>query len=384
MALKPRTLAEMTAESLDYLARNSDITALGRGSAARALVDANNLEIAKLQDFIITNYQNAFLSTAQGIYLDLFGEQYGLSRRNKTPAVVLVTDRAIRFYVTSGTLGSRLPDPSDSSKGRISKGTEISTPDGAISFIVIEDVTFPVNAKSAYASAQARTSGVSSNVGVNQLTTHSIGDSNILVTNDMEIKTGTEVESDDEYRFRLSKALTARLGNNETSVQIAALAQPGVVRADLLKFARGAGTFDVLLVPEGNRVSKLTADSVRRAVEDAVAFGISPRIREPEYIPFRLTVRLTFASNIGEGQQAATRSLVQSAILRFFGSIRLGGELVVNQLLAAILDSSPSIKDATILELCIDSRPRSIRNFKLEKDELFTPDDSSEDPVAVL
>ena len=384
MAIKVRSFAEMTADSVDYLQKNTDVTYLARGGIARGLLDATNLEIARLQDFVLTSYSNAYLTTARGIYLDLFGDMLGLTRVSTLPAEVRATDSVIRFYVKVGTLGSKLPHPSDTTKGLVPAATLVYSLDRNITFSVTEAQEFPVNAKSTYVSAKATIEGAVGNVGVNQLTSHSLGDSSVFVTNDSPVTTGTDIESDEEYRFRLSKALTTRAGSNQTTIQVAALSQPGVVRAELIPFARGSGTFDVVLIPRGNRVSRDTIESVRRAVEASAAYGISAKIREPEYLPVRLTARVSFNSDVQEGRKQELKSLSEAAILRYMASIEMGGEFITNQVEASVLNVSMEIKDVSILELCVGKKARGIRNFKLAKDELVVPDRDSEDPILVV
>ncbi|RMH13284.1 MAG: hypothetical protein D6698_14200 [Gammaproteobacteria bacterium] len=381
MAIRSRTFDEMVRDGLEYLSNNTNITFLEQGSIARALVDASMLEINRLQDFVVTNYDNSFLSSAAGPFLDLFGQGFGLPRKGDARARVFKEDRNIRFYVRSGTLGQRLPDPSDPTKGRIPKGTTISTTDGTIVYQTTEDTTFPQNRRSVYVSAEALLKGSSSNVGANQLVTHSLGDSTILVTNDLAITTGRDLESDDEYRFRLVNAFSTRFSSNETAIRVAAASVPGVSRVRLIPFARGAGTFDVLLIPQGNKLPRSTKEHAERVISTVAAYGISSEVVEPTYVPISVSVRLRFAVEATEGEREAVKDRVQSAILRYIASVPAGGELVISQMISEILSVSRLIVDATIVDLVVDNDPRVVSNIRLEPDEILTP---SEDEEAVV
>jgi len=373
----------MNRDSLGYLTNNSDVTYFADGSIAKALIEATNLEISKLQEFINIQYENSFLSTASGIYLDLFGEMLGVPRILENQAAVGVEDGAIRFYVESGTLASRLADVSNSAQGLIPAGTRVSNLEGTVEFTVPVPIPFPRNARSVVVPAIASEKGKGFNVGVNQLTRHNLH-SEVKVTNDLAITTGTDVEEDGEYRFRLSRAMTARFGTNETAVHLAALSHPGVLAADLLEFSRGAGTFDVLLVPKGNRVAQSTLDEVRRTVERTTAFGISSRVREPVYVAFQIIVQLRFKKSASAGASSAAKARVQTAILDYFGNIPLGGDIVINRIRSRVITSHEQIQDLRIIELCLDGRPRTIRNHRLNPDELLIPDSKSVDPVMVV
>jgi uncharacterized phage protein gp47/JayE len=384
MASIKKSLGDMTRDSIRYLSRNTDITYFSQGSIARALVEATNLEISRLQEFVTTQFENSFLSTAQGIYLDLFGETLGLPRIRDRRANATVEDGAVRFFVDSGTLGSRLRDPGDPSRGLIRAGAVIRNAAGTVEFSTTVDTSFPINATSAFVPVIAATAGSEFNVGANQLVVHDLGVSDVKVTNDITITTGSDLEPDEEYRFRLSRAMSARFCSNEAAVQVAAMGQPGVSDVRLVPFARGAGTFDVLVIPQGNRLQQATKDNVRRAVEQIVAYGVNHKVREPEYVPFKLTVQLRFTDETPEGRKGVLRRAVEASLLRYFSRIPIGGQLVINQIRSAALNTDRLINDVRIIELCLDGKPRTLRNVRLREDELFIPDSDSADPVKVI
>lgn len=373
----------MIRDGISYLSRNTDITYFGEGSTARALIESVCLEISRLQDYVSSISDNSFLSTASGIYLDLFGEMLGVERKSSAEAFSTVQDGSVRFYVQSGTLGSILPHPSDPKKGLISRGTRVSTLTGSVEYTVTDDTEFPRNAKSAYVPVRAYTKGAESNVGVNQLVAHSL-DSSIKVTNDVAITTGSDTESDVEYRYRLSKAMTTKFSANSTSIQVAASTQPGIATSKVFQYARGAGTFDVLLIPRGNKLTDVTRASTERIINSIAAYGISSKVREPEYKPFKISIQLRFRDNTSVGTKANAKQAVESALLAYMGQIPLGGEVVINQIRSNTLSASDSIIDMKILELCVDGSPRTIRNFTLNEDELLIPDRESGDPVKVV
>lgn len=125
MTLRKKTFTDMVSDGLNYLSRNTSITYFGDGSIAKALVEATALEISRLQNYVSSISENSFLSSATGVYLDLFGEMLGLPRLTSRTATVSAEDGAVRFYVTSGTLGSKVPHPLDRTKGLIPKGTKV-------------------------------------------------------------------------------------------------------------------------------------------------------------------------------------------------------------------------------------------------------------------
>lgn len=378
-----KTFSDIVQDSIRYLINNTGITYFSDGSIAKALVEATGLEISRLQEYVSGAFQNAFLSSAAGIYLDMWGETLGLPRLKDRRATAQVQDGAVRFYTTNGTLGSRLPHPTNSGLGLLPKGTIVTNPQNTVEFVVTETVTFPVNAKSVFVSVVASDTGAGFNVGVNQLTVHNLDKPEVKVINDIAITTGRDIEPDEEYRFRLSRAMTAKYGSNLAAIEVAAISNPSISRAEVLQFARGAGTFDVLLIPQGNKVTNAARENTRRAIEQVAAYGVSFSIREPEYVPIKITAQLSFFPGTTEGEKITARQQVQSALLQYIASIPLGGELVINQIRAVCL-STRSVKDVKIIELYIDCKPRTLRNVQLREDELFIPDEEVPDPIEVL
>lgn len=378
MVIRQRDFSEMVNDGISFLTANTDITYITQGSMARALIDAPMLELSRLQDFVMTNFDNAFLSNATGPFLDVIADGLGLVRREPRSAIVLKEDGAIRFFVRNGTLGQRLPDPLDSTKGLIPNGTVISNSDGSVEYAVGEDVQFPLNAKSVFVPALAINTGSGSLIGPGHLTVHTLGIADVFVTNDIAIATGADEETDENFRFRISRAFSTRFSNNSTSVQVAATSIVGVIQANLIEFARGAGTFDVLLIPRGNKLPSSIKDEAFRAISEVTAYGISVKVREPDFIAIKITLRLRFVPDIGDGSRDIVRDSVQTSILGYIASIPMGGEFIINQLRNAVLTASDLIVDMTLLEICIDGKQNAIRNHKLSVDELFTPDTENE------
>lgn len=384
MGIIKKTYAEMVADGIRYLSRNSDVSYFSEGSIARALVEATALEINRLQNFVSAISENSFLGTASGLYLDLFGQMLAIPRLVSRTAFATAEDGAVRFYVNSGTLGSRLPHPTDTRKGLIPAGTTITNSTGTTQYVVANATEFQINSKSVYVSVISNDTGAEYNIGAGQLTIHNLSNTEVLVTNDTAIVSGGDVESDSDYRYRLSKALTTRFGSNRTAVQVAATSQPGIVDARVIEFARGAGTFDVLLIPKGNRVTEDIKNNSLRAINQVIAFGVYPTVREPEYVRFKIIVQLRYKTETTSGRKDSIRNSIQSAILAYFATIPLGGEFVVNQLRSVVLSNSDDVVDINITEVCIDGKPRVLRNIKLREDEIFIPDDKVPDPVIVL
>lgn len=369
-----KSLIQMNADSLRYLAENTNITYLSEGSRARALVESANLEISRLNEFLVSTWTNQFINTAQGQYLDLIGEMLGVTRLGKGSGSTSAEDESVQFSVATGTLGDNFPNPSNANTGLIPAGLQIQTADGSIKYTVPETVEFPSALTEVFVAVVSVDTGTAVNVGKGRLIIHD-GPAGVSVTNLKSITNGTNVESDADYRFRLANSTAGKASCNAIGVKLSLAGLPDVASIRLREFARGAGTFDALLVPIGNTLSSNVAEIARQSLEASSAFGVSSRVIEPIYIRFRLSVQLIPIAGTGAGTVDANKLTAKNAILDYFDSIPIGGEFIVNRVRAAIIDAvTDDIKDMRILDLCINGRPRVIRNIKLKPDQLFTPD----------
>jgi len=381
MVIKKKTLAELNQEALDRLVQDTDITAISPGSIARSLVEAVNVNIEDLFDSLELAVSQTFISQAGGFYLDLIGELFGARRNSDTRANVFADDQSIRFYARDGNLGDKLPHPTDVTRGRIPSGTVITNRDGTISWQVQGAHDFDRSAEEVFVAAQASSLGVGGNIGEKQLTQHSLGATGVFVENVESVRTGVDVEDDDTFRSRIISIAQAQNTPNENAMRLAALQVPGVADAILTPNVAGAGSFRVLLIPSGNRVSTDTMLLVSRNLRVATAYGIHVLVETPDYIPVSMIIKIHMPT---AANPVSLQQTVEAAVLEYLASLRPNQQLIINRLRQIVLDIDPDIEDLEIRELCINKKPTLIQNHRLGDDELFVADRSLTDPIRII
>lgn len=377
--IRKKTRGELLREILQGVVQETDITLVGQGSVTRAFANAFSGVTAGAYQSLHDAVVNSHLTTASGFYLDVVAEAFGLTRYFPTAAEVTAEDRNIKLYVTSGFLVDNLPHPTDPSLGRVYAGTQISTSSGIV-YSTVRDHDFPASSREVFIGAQSSTTGSSQNVGAGALTVNNIN--NVNSVNLFAITTANDLETDEEFRFRISKWVTSSAGRNETAVTLAVLSAPGV--ADMIKvpFFAGAGSFKIVVIPTGNRVSTIAMSQIRSNLRRITAEGTFFVVEHPTYVPVSLTVRLIGEN--GQSLSATDRDLVQNAILRYIGNIRPGEALIINRLRSVALGASANVKDIRLSGLAINRRPIPLNNFILKDDELFLPDEQLDDPIQVI
>jgi uncharacterized phage protein gp47/JayE len=226
--------------------------------------------------------------------------------------------------------------------------------------------------------------GAGHNVGVGVLINHDLGVGGVTVTNEQAIQTGQDIESDTNYRFRISRALAQAAGATEDAIRLAALSFLGVADVQVNPFVDGVGTFEVVVTPIGNSLPTGTLRSIEAAVRRKAAFGSRVRVRAPEPVPVRITVQLVFVKDARDSEKASVRAAVRIAILNYLAEIAVGGVLVVTELTQRVMDVSEKIFDSRVLLFRINNENQVLRNYQLERDELFVPDTSIQEAIVVL
>jgi uncharacterized phage protein gp47/JayE len=372
---------EILQKSLDGIVQETDIKLVSPGSVARAICGAHAKTLAEAYDVLDDVVINGFLPTASGFYLDLIGQTFNVPRGVDTPGTVTREDKNLRFFVRSGSLAQKLPHPTNLNLGRIPSGTQISG--GGVTYLVDQTYDFPASSSEAFVGAVSSGRGVSQNAAAGQLTTHNLNATGLFVENQFDITSSTSVESDAEYRFRISQTITASQGANEAAIRLVILSAPGV--ADMIRtpYHAGPGSFKVVVIPTSNRLPFQTLLQINNSLRATVAYGIFYQVEEPRYLPVSLSIRLSPRSGT-ISVNPTDRDAAEAAVRRYLGNVRPGQSLVINQLRAAVLNASQNIGDVTIQSLYINRAPRVLTNFTLKNDELLIPDENVQNPILVI
>lgn len=196
------------------------------GSFASDNIQAVGKEIGNLYSRI--NYLNDmhYTETAEGIWLDKDGEQYGVFRKTPTKAVGEVT-----FYGIDGTV--------------IPKGFKVSG--NGQEYETTQYLT--ITGGKVTGKVIALVSGSFGNVGANTINKYEALQGIESVSNEKAFTGGTDEENDEQYRDRilLKKRYTGTSGNKYHYLQWA-LEVDGVGRAKVFPLWQGAGTVKVSIL----------------------------------------------------------------------------------------------------------------------------------------
>ena len=364
-------------KSLQQLLTRSPITNQTVGGIARSIIEVVNLNIAEYYDILDINTAMGFVSTAEGYFLDLLGRLFNITRMQATTASAASTDQVQQFYVTSGYLSTYIPSKA------IVQGTTVSSSDGTIVFTVPSNITFGPTDKSVYVPIIANGSGTNYNVPVGTLVNSSLGLSNVFTTNVSVIASATNIESDNNLRYRIANATLSAAMANETSIRLAALSVPGVANVVIQPFARGIGTYDIIVIPTNGIATAQMISSVQSAINTVQAFGITGTAIAPTIVPVSISLTLSFAPGTTDLRKSNVTADVQTAIENYIVNIPIGGVFVLDSLTATIMNVDPSISDFIITSYYFNQQPTFKGNVNIYWDQIFYPDPSLASPITV-
>lgn len=359
------TYEELKAIAEEALRTKAGITNFSDSSVMGTFVNVNAAFVADIYNFIAQIEAQSNLSTASGPYLDRLGELFGVKRLPAKEATTVGEGSAVVFINESEVEDISVP-----------AHTRIWSPkDYNIAYFTTHDIVVPnkTNASNkAYVDVEAAGTGIEFNVGPETLTQHNIPNSSLRVVNILPISNGMSVEVDDNYRYRISQALLAKSGSNETAIRLRLLEIPGIKDAVLQPLVRGTGTVDAIIIPVARRATKELIDSAQAAINEVVAFGISAKCKPPVDRAVELSINVRVAP---AGDQALIKSLVSSAARSYIDNLPIGdqegrGDLIYNELLSRVMGVHQHVIDV-LIKLKIDGKPALNINHKAKPGERF-------------
>lgn len=341
MPLFARNFQELVADSLEELARNTNITKLSAGGKARSILESVSKRLEEQYDIFDVNLARAFVSSAPGQYLDLIGELFGVSRLPAESATVSEELQIMKFSVDGGgTFGSI----NNSTAIIVRAGVRISSQAGASGAVyrIIQDKVLNAADTEDYVAVEALRPGEESNVGAGSLVFHTFTDyadsanKTLIVTNTNPISNGRNFESDSNFRFRIvNRALEAEAGN-ATAIRLAILSTPGIADVLLLRHYRGIGTWGAILKSVTPTVSQELIDNVTSNVFSATSFGHMSFIRKPKETGVTMRLTVHYSDRLDDDALQETEDSLEEAITDHINNLDLGEELLVNRMVAEL------------------------------------------------
>lgn len=341
---------EIIGDILYEVVNGTNITRSSPGSKLRALAQATGKKMGRMWGQFDLNFIQAYLDGAEGEYLNFIGSMMNTPRLGETIAAVAASEKVVKFYLTTGVNfgsingGGSITIPAGETVGTQAGGT-------GIVYRLPYAVVLPSTESEVYITVEAVYSGERSNIGVSQLKYHSFtnytdsSNDSLLVTNESEIISGNEIESDSNYRYRIGNANLVAEKANETACRLAGLIVPGVADIITLPYFNGIGSFDMIV----QAIAPTTPDTLVNAVKESVlktkGQGIVPYVRAPYQVGISVDARIRLKSRTSSTEEDGILSASRINVADYINNLEIGEEFIYNEVIERILGTSPVIKD---------------------------------------
>lgn len=167
---------------------------------------------------------------------------------------------------------------------------------------------------------------------------------------------GTDTESDDELRNRFLDAIrNPETGGSKKDYEKWASSVQGVISANCIPLARGAGTVDVIILGGNGLPGSELVKSVQNYIDEKKPVGADVLIKAPQALS--IDISLTYYTD----STSDFKEPITKAIQSYITSVGVGGSFRVAQLINTILKVD-EIKDISI------SKP--VKNVTLQVDQI--------------
>jgi hypothetical protein len=336
---------------------------------AEAFAYEQMLQESEIEEF---TRKNSIL-TAKKQELDDIGENFfNVKRLGNIKPFITSSMKALKFYVDTAQsfgqinvikqAGIEIPQDIIIPEGVIISGTK----DGIdYKFRVSKTTILPKDDNVAYVQAELM-QGPLAQIPANILKMHSFtkytqATSNMLkVTNPVPVMNGRQSESDDNYRFRVSNALSAFPRTNTTAIHQLLTELPAISNVYIEPSSNGGGTFTVYV----QGTTPITGDEIIREAEMVLERVISPwivsyTVVKPSYIGIQASIdmvlRDSFNSNI--------TSLISQKVTNYLDNFD-GDTFYINSILSLVQGMHQDILDVSFNYVRVYSGSEDIRSYE--------------------
>lgn len=188
-------------------------------------------------------------------------------------------------------------------------------------------------------------------------------------------------ETDDDYRFRITKQILTTATANETAIRMAALSVDGVQDIVLKNYSYGAGSFSVLVITDKPKTSELILMAVRSAVEKVAGYGIKFEVGNPEINTIKIKIKLLTKDYLSDGEKQNIKSYVKSNLKKYFTSRHIGEGIIINEITQRVMEVNDDIIDYTCEEFRINNKMAMFINQDCRWNERYM---MSSEPDAII
>jgi hypothetical protein len=273
---------------IDRVQSNTELANIVPGTNIFSILEANGYEFSKIENAFNAQVSRNNLLTASGSDLDAIAYNiFGIKRMGAIVPTVSAETKLIKLYTSS-------------SFGSINSGQDIviapgdivmegATAQGFWKFSNYETITLKSSDKEMFVAVRLIL-GPANIIPANTIIIHNFrgysdsANGTLLVTNVAVIATGRPAETDENFRFRVSKALAAFTKTNFYGVHGAVTELPGVANARIGNASNGGGTTSIYIESISPQASTDLISKATSVLSETLPPWVNYSVSGPNYI----------------------------------------------------------------------------------------------------
>lgn len=188
-------------------------------------------------------------------------------------------------------------------------------------------------------------------------------------------------ETDEDFRFRITKQILTTATANETAIKLAALSVIGVQDVVLKNYSYGAGSFSLLIITDNAIADEILLLKVKTIISEVVGYGIKYEIINPIINTIKIQIKLLLKEYLSDGTKEDINNTVNNALKVYFTTRNIKESLITNEITKQIMESSDDITDYVCSDFRINDKLTTFTNQDCRWNERYM---LSSDPNAIL
>lgn len=311
------------------------ITYFNEGGVLRGFLEIVARFIKVIYDLLNIVFENAFVQTASGIWLDMKCAEIGLyrfeARKTKGMVVFERDNTTTNIHIPAGTIVQSKTMPDGKKYRFFTNNPAVLRADQA--FVMVE--------------VEAELPGTAYNLPpytITEITTPLPGIDRIYNRPDWITQPGLDAETDESLRQRYKLAWQSISGTTLSAYESWARSVPGVAQVAVIPVGRGGGTVDVVITSVSGEASDELLLSVKQAIDDRKPFGVDVYVYRPEPVAIDVSLSLVLFSFADEENVLQS---MQEKVYNLFSAMPIGKDFVLSEFVASVRQEG--VKDIQIL-----------------------------------
>ena len=175
-------------------------------------------------------------------------------------------------------------------------------------------------------------------------------------------------ETDDNYRYRISKQVFTTAAANQTSIRLKCLSIPGVKNVIITPYSHGNGSFTVHIISDEIDTPSAILSQAEVIVAESKAEGIRGIVAKPVVVPIDIKFNIIPRDGI-TSSEFTIGNQIKEAISKYIDNLPMGGLIYTSEILH-IAQSNKYVAQAYIDSLYVNKKSAiTASQYQLNWDE---------------